>query len=154
MELVGKGSSWSGYERNGCFLNTGGPFADASYLSGLDFPDDGRGVAVTDWDQDGDLDVWFSNRTAPRLRLMLNQTSHDNSGRSVAFRLVGKSCNRDAIGAVLELEMDDQEHRFVRSVRAGEMFLSQSSKWVHFGLPDQASINKVTGPWPGGERSS
>ncbi|MDA0813315.1 MAG: ASPIC/UnbV domain-containing protein [Verrucomicrobia bacterium] len=154
MELVRKGSSWSGYERNCCFLNTGGPFADASHLSGLDFPDDGRGVAVTDWDQDGDLDIWFSNRTAPRLRLMLNQASHDNSGRSVAFRLVGKSCNRDAIGAVLELEMEDQEHRFVRSARAGEMFLSQSSKWVHFGLPDQALIKKVTVLWPGGERSS
>jgi tetratricopeptide (TPR) repeat protein len=154
MELVRKGSSWSGYERNCCFLNSGGPFADASYLSGLNFPDDGRGVAVTDWDQDGDLDLWFRNRTAPRLRLMLNQTSHDNSRRSVAFRLVGKSCNRDAIGAVLELEVENQEHRFVRSVRAGEMFLSQSSKWVHFGLPDQASIEKVTVLWPGGERSS
>ncbi|MCB1098546.1 MAG: ASPIC/UnbV domain-containing protein [Verrucomicrobiae bacterium] len=155
MDLVRKGSSWSGYERNCCFLNTGGPFADASYLSGLNFPDDGRGVAVTDWDQDGDLDLWFRNRTAPRLRLMLNQSaSGENASGSVAFHLTGKSCNRDAIGAVVELEVKDQEHRFVRSVRAGEMFLSQSSKWVHFGVPEGAMIDKVNVLWPGGERSS
>ena len=45
------GASWSGRERNCCFVNTtDGRFADASAVSGLDFADDGRSLVVTDWD--------------------------------------------------------------------------------------------------------
>lgn len=153
MQLVRKGASWSGYERNCCFLNMSGEFSVASHVSGLDYPDDGRGMAVTDWDQDGDLDLWFRNRTAPRLRLMLNQASNQGSRRSVAFRLTGTTSNRDAIGAIVELEVDGTERRFIRSVNAGDMFLSQSSKWVHFGFPDDAIVKSVKVLWPGGERS-
>ena len=153
MQLVRKGSSWSGYERNCAFLNTGGKFVASSHVSGLDFVDDGRGVAVSDWDQDGDLDLWFRNRTAPRIRLMLNSSSSGRPGRFVAFRLEGTRANRDAIGAVVELEVSGYDKRLIRSVRAGDMFLSQSSKWVHFGLPENASPKRVKVLWPGGERS-
>ena len=153
MQLVRKGSSWSGYERNCAFLNVGGKFVTSSHVSGLDFVDDGRGVAVSDWDQDGDLDLWFRNRTAPRIRLMLNSSSSGRPGRFVAFRLEGTKANRDAIGAVVELEVSGYDKRLIRSVRAGDMFLSQSSKWVHFGLPENASLKRVKVLWPGGERS-
>ena len=44
--LIRQGRSWSGRERNTCFLNTGdGEFVDASAVTGLDFPDDGRALA-------------------------------------------------------------------------------------------------------------
>ena len=80
-DMLGGGRSFSGRERNCCFLNTGygqsagNRFADISALSGLDFPDDGRAVALVDWDQDGDVDLWVSNRNAPRLRLLRNGCS-------------------------------------------------------------------------------
>ena len=154
MQQVREGSSWSGYERNCAFLNTGGQFAAASHVSGLNFSDDGRGLAVTDWDQDGDLDLWFRNRTAPRLRLMLNQSSPECASRHLAFRLTGTECNRDAIGAVVEVHLEGSDRRLVRSVRAGEMYLSQSSKWVHFGLPEDAKVTGVSVLWPGGVRSN
>ena len=157
MQQVRRGSSWSGYERNCSFLNTGGRFVGASHVSGLDFQDDGRGLAVTDWDQDGDLDLWFSNRTAPRLRLMLNQSSRQRPAQHVAFRLVGSECNRDAIGAVVELHLEHSGEpvpRLVRSVRAGDLFLSQSSKWIHFGVPENATVASVSVLWPGGSRSN
>ena len=154
MQLVRRGSSWSGYERNCCFLNLGGKYAEASHVSGLDFADDGRGLAVTDWDQDGDLDLWFRNRTAPRLRLLLNQASNEGVRRFVAFKLTGTTSNRDAVGAVVELRIaENSDQRFVRSVSAGDMFLSQSSKWVHFGLPEGAAVDHVRVLWPGGEIS-
>ncbi|OUV09449.1 MAG: hypothetical protein CBC46_13265 [Verrucomicrobiaceae bacterium TMED86] len=154
MQQVRDGSSWSGYERNCAFLNTGGQFADVSHVSGLNFSDDGRGIAVTDWDQDGDLDLWFRNRTAPRLRLMLNQSRPERASRHLAFRLTGTECNRDAIGAVVEVHLEGSDRRLVRSVRAGEMYLSQSSKWVHFGLPEDAKVTGVSVLWPGGVRST
>ena len=77
--MMHEGRSFSSHERNCVYLNTGsapaggGRFANISAISGLDFPDDGRAVALVDWDHDGDLDMWISNRNAPRLRLMRNE---------------------------------------------------------------------------------
>ena len=151
MRAVRHGTSWSGNERNRCLLNLSGKqFADASSISGLDFSDDGRAMAVCDWNRDGKLDLWLRNRTAPRLRLMIN---HAAGGESVAIRLQGVKCNRDGIGAVVE--MTHHEKPLIRSLRAGEMFLSQSSKWLHFGLgkvKKKKEPGEITVHWPGGEK--
>ncbi|MDE0891389.1 MAG: tetratricopeptide repeat protein [Planctomycetota bacterium] len=154
LELIRAGQSWSGKERHCIFLNTGtSSFADASAVSGLDFADDGRGLAPVDWDGDGDLDLWFTNRTGPRVRFLLNNS--ENNERYISFRLTGTGANRDAIGAEVELHLMDQEdRRYVRSLKAGSGFISQGSKWVHFGLPADAEISSVTVRWPGGEAKS
>ena len=150
MKAVRNGTSWSGHERNRCLLNfSGKEFADASSVSGLDFDDDGRGLAVTDWNRDGKLDLWLRNRSAPRLRLMLNQ---DAAGGFLALRLQGDSCNRDGIGAVVEVDCGSKP--LIRSVKAGEMFLSQSSKWLHFGLGSEEEIRAITVSWPGGKEET
>ena len=68
------GGSLSGRERNCAFLNSGeGHFATISSLSGFDFLDDARALALMDWDADGRMDFWVSNRTAPRVRFMKNE---------------------------------------------------------------------------------
>ncbi len=154
-ERLDEGLSFSGNERNCVFLNpgtAGGAFANASAVSGLDFPDDGRGVAFLDLEGDGDLDVAISNRTAPRLRLMRNELPA--GGRFVALYLEGDGAgtNRDAVGARVELETTDGILR--RSVRAGEGFLSQSSRWLHFGLGDGEPTGTVTVHWPGAGREA
>ena len=150
MDLIETGGSWSGRERNCCFLNTGrARFADVSAVTGLDFVDDGRAVAVADWDHDGDLDLWLGNRTAPRIRFMRNNIDHEN--RFLKVLLIGRRCNRDAIGARLELFLKGQpDRRHIRSVRAGDGFLSQSSRWVHFGLGKSTQIERLVVNWPGG----
>jgi hypothetical protein len=148
MTLVRNGYSWSGGERNRFFLNGGeGRFHEISHLSGLDQIEDGRGLAIVDWDQDGLLDLWYRNRTAPRLRLMHNQR---RSHPSVALRLEGTKCNRDAIGAVVEMKSSSADEHWVQSVRAGDLFLSQSSKWLHFGLGTNKSELTAKVLWPGG----
>ena len=117
-------------------------------MSGLDFPDDGRGLAFLDLEGDGDLDVAISNRTAPRLRLMRNELPAGD--RFVALRLGGNGAgtNRDAVGARVEVPTSSGTLR--RSVRAGEGFLSQSSRWLHFGLGDGEVSGPVRVSWPGG----
>ncbi len=149
--MMAEGRSFSGHERNCCFLNTGGErFADVSSATGLDFVDDGRAVALTDWDHDGDLDMWIANRTAPSVRFMRNDMNTAN--HFVAFKLVGKTCNRDAIGARVQLELDEAGGPpRVKTVEAGHGFLTQSSKWLHFGLGDAQSIRRLTVRWPGGQ---
>jgi len=150
--LVQAGSSHSGHERNCAFLNTSGRFADVSAISGLDFLDDARAVAPVDWDHDGDLDLWLSNRTGPQVRLMRNDAADRTA--SVAVRLVGRSINRDAIGARVELFRAGNETPLVRLLSAGTGFLAQGSKWVHFGLGNAKKIDRVVVVWPGGDRET
>ncbi len=167
-QMLAEGRSYSGRERNCCFLNTGGDprsggrFANISAASGLDSINDGRAIGLVDWDQDGDVDLWTSNRNAPRLRLMrndlINQGESDPTVRNhfVSIRLVGNATttNRDAIGARVEIvtaETTDSDRpiRTVQTLRAGEGFLSQSSKWLQFGLGKVDRIEKVVVNWPG-----
>ena len=85
--MIDSGRSFSGRERNCVFLNTrDGRFANLSAGSGLDFPDDGRALAVCDWDQDGDLDLWLSARTGPMLRFVRNDSGDGHN--FVAVRLI------------------------------------------------------------------
>ena len=107
-----------------------------------------------DWDHDGDLDIWLSNRTSPRLRFLRNEhcdrMAKDN-GNWVAVRLHGTRCNRDAIGARVTVNViGDNPTRMIRTLRAGEGYLSQRSKWLHFGLAPGNSIKSVDIRWPGG----
>jgi thiol-disulfide isomerase/thioredoxin len=170
FELVREGHSWSGHERNCVFLNCRGEvesskgrkveksFANISAVSGLDFADDGRAAALTDWDHDGDLDIWLRNRSGPRLRLMINRTAEHGGSRDAAFvalRLRGTLCNRDAIGARVEVIRDEPPAApLIQTLRAGDGFLSQSSKWLHFGLGAVTRIAAVRVRWPGGATES
>ena len=172
-EMVDQGRSFSGNERHCAFLNTGGGTADGdrfavvSALSGLDYPDDGRATARVDWDHDGDIDLWISNRNAPRLRFLRNDVRGSNHFLSIRLRGDGVGTNRDAVGARVEVitsepaELDSDQStgnreqrslQMIKSLRAGEGFLSQSSKWLHFGLGESALIEKVIVRWPGGGR--
>ena len=132
-------------ERNCFFINLGnGKFADISGLSGLDFPDDGRAISVTDWDNDGDLDLWITNRNAPRLRLMRNDTKEVNSFISLRLSGNGKTVNKDAIGARIEIINGNDSGKFkqIKTLRAGQGFLSQSSKWIPFALNETDECKK------------
>ncbi len=156
QQLMRAGTGFSGHERNCCFLNLGGHgFADVSPLSGFDFPEDGRGLSLTDWDHDGDLDVWLINRNSPQVRFLRNETNQ--SGPSLEVRLQGSESNRDAIGARVELTVRDQagqQRVLVQTVRAGDGFLSQSSKWLHWGLGQAARIEAMTVRWPAGNEET
>lgn len=156
--LMTRDYSWAGRQRNVTYLNLrNGHFADISHLSGFGFLDDGRALATTDWDGDGDLDVWIRNRTAPTLRFLRNMTRERAAEPGAAasgnhwllLRLVGTKCNRDAIGARVTIEIGGK--RLIDTVRAGEGYLAQSSHWVHFGLGAAEKVDTVRVRWPGGD---
>ena len=152
--MLTRGRSFSGRERNCCFLNLGTTddsaqrFADVSAVSGLDFIDDARAVIATDWDHDGDLDFWQTNREGPRLRFVKNQLNETKKTQWVAFELTGTTSNRDAIGAIVKLKTGDRE--ITRTLTAGDGFMSQSGKRIHFGLGNSDDLPlSVTVRWPG-----
>jgi len=151
--MMTRGRSFSGRERNCVFLNTGnsdGRFANISASSGIDLPDDGRALIATDWDHDGDLDVWISNRNAPRLRFFRNDVPSEHHHLTLRLRGTAPTTNCDAIGARVEVILSTGQ-ALIKTLRAGESFLSQSSKILHFGLGTAESIESVIVHWPGGE---
>ena len=148
QEYVRRGASFSGSESHVIFNNEEGSFKNVSSITGLDSKDDGRSVCLTDWDLDGDLDIWISNRSGPQIRFF--QNSNPSSGQGINIHLSGKSCNRDAIGARVILKARDNLPQ-TRTVTAGSGFLAQSSKTLHFGLAKEDVIEEIEIFWPGNE---
>ncbi|MSQ83553.1 MAG: tetratricopeptide repeat protein [Myxococcales bacterium] len=151
-DRVLRGQSFSGRERNCAFLNTKSDrFATVSAVVGFDAADDGRSIALTDWDQDGDVDIWVGNRSAPRLRLYRNDAA---DGRpSLSLDLQGTLANRDAIGARVTVRARSGGEPLlplVRSVRAGDGFLGQHGKTVVVGLGEATAVDTVEVLWPSG----
>jgi Tfp pilus assembly protein PilF/peroxiredoxin len=146
-ELIRSDATWSGFERNVFYANNrDGTFSDVSGAIGLDFPEDGRAFALSDFDHDGRLEVLLKNRNGPQVRLLKNVMTE--LGSSIAFRLRGTKSNYDAIGAVLTLETESG--RQTRMLQAGSGFLSQHSKEIFFGLGEAKGTLKASIRWPSG----
>jgi hypothetical protein len=140
--------SLNGYERNGLFRNNGdGTFTDVGWVHGADRIEDGRGVAIFDFDRDGRLDVALRNYRHPA-GLLRNSGA---MGHWVSFELVGTRSNRDAVGARIRVRTGDTWQ--TRVVAAGSGYLSGSSLRQHFGLGDASTVDEVEISWPSGLRS-
>lgn len=144
--MLREGASWSGRERNKVFWNSrDGRFADVSALSGLDLKHDARAAARVDWDGDGLEDLVVVSRNSPRVRVFRNRTPE--AGSSMALWLEGAGANRDAVGARIEVHVEDEPVRLA-AVRSGEGYLAQSSRWIHIGLGGAERVERVVVRWP------
>jgi tetratricopeptide (TPR) repeat protein/peroxiredoxin len=145
-ESIRSDLSWSGFERNVCFLNNrDGTFTDAAGVLGLDFLDDSRSFVFADIDHDGRQEIVLKNRSGPQLRVLRNAMQH--IGHSISFILRGEKSNRDAIGAAITVESGG--HRQTKYLQAGSGFLGQHSKELFFGLGESDAV-RATVRWPSG----
>jgi hypothetical protein len=106
----------------------------------------GRGLAVADFDRDGDLDLLLTTNNGPAYLYRNDQLA---GNRSIRLHLVGTKSNRDAIGATVRLHCNGQIQS--RLVRSGSSYLSQSELPVTFGIGKQDQIEKITIDWPSGK---
>ncbi len=105
----------------------------------------GRGLASFDFDGDGDHDLLFTH-VNQNVALLSNDTK--TSGRWWSLDLVGNSSNRDGVGARVIVE--SQKRKLLRQVNGGGSYLSQNPYTVHWGLPADEAVEKVTIYWPSG----
>ncbi len=131
------------------FQNVGGQtFRDVAASVGAAFatPKIARGLALGDFDRDGDLDVLLTTNAGPAY-LYRNDVPAGN--RSIRFYLEGRQSNRDAIGTVVHVY--DDAGRQTQMVKSGSSYLSSSALALTFGVGRQASVRRVVVYWPSGK---
>ncbi|MBP6826863.1 MAG: VCBS repeat-containing protein [Saprospiraceae bacterium] len=108
------------------------------------------GMAIADYDNDGDLDFYTNGSTEGRA-LFRNATLAGTRAWA-AFTLEGTQSNRSAIGATLRLKakIGGSDVWQIRQVSAHNSFQSQNDLRQHFGLNDATVIDSLEVRWPSG----
>ena len=132
------------HTRNTLFHHDGAALTWTTVPSRLD-DGIGRGVAFGDFDNDGDVDVLQGNVGGSAVLL---RNDSPRRGHWFATRLSGRISNRDALGARVDLELDDFVAR--GEVRRNDSFESSSDPRLHFGLGATATVRRATITWPSG----
>jgi enediyne biosynthesis protein E4 len=123
-----------------------GRFSDVSAEAGPGILEivPGRGCAVGDYDNDGDLDV-VVNCVNDVPQLLRCDSELKNSW--IKLKLVGTRSNRSAIGARVICEAEGR--RQMDEVRSGGSYISQNDLRIHFGL-GAAHEAVIEVRWPSG----
>ncbi|RMG55880.1 MAG: CRTAC1 family protein, partial [Acidobacteria bacterium] len=98
-----------------------------------------------DIDNDGDLDVLVNNIDGPPT-LLYNQG--DRRHHAVMIRLIGRTSNRDGIGARVAVKIGSLVQ--IDEVRSGGSYLSQNDLRLHFGLGEHDGVDVIEIRWPSG----
>ncbi len=133
--------------------NRDGTFTNIADTLGVDDHHVARGMAMGDYDNDGDLDMLvvvvnkflFEPDYYEHIILYRNDLNNDHNWLKV--KLTGVENNRDGFGAHLLLKAGGRT--LMREVGGGSSHASQHSSIVHFGLEDIAEIDSLIIRWPG-----
>lgn len=107
-----------------------------------------RGVAIGDYDKDGDQDLLLTENNGPA-HLWRNDSESKNYLR---VNLLGVKSNKDGIGSKVFLYIN--EYKIERLIRTGSSYLSQSEKTAVFGLGDHDMIDSLSIYWPSGKKET
>jgi hypothetical protein len=130
------------------YRNNGrGKFIDVSDQLGVDFGVRrvSRGVAVGDFDNDGDLDILINNNGQPPQLLRCDISNPNNW---LVLKLIGTKSNRQGIGARVKVASGDLV-QYAQSM-GGTSYCSSHDKRLFFGLGRRAKVDSIEIRWPSG----
>jgi len=154
--------SWNGYETNVLLRNRGivvregrniPVFSDVAMALGTDDPGDARGIALLDFDHDGDLDIAINHNPGDTGRTsdipaILYENRVGQKRNWLAIDLEGVKSNRDAVGAKIQLVAGKLS--LFRHVQGGSAYAGQMTQRIYFGLDQQERVDSLTVTWPSG----
>jgi hypothetical protein len=129
---------------NRLYRNNGnGTFSDIAPALNLASPPDPFGTGFCDYDGDGDIDVFLATHFGNKLLRCDGVANH-----FIRISLVGTVSNRNAIGAVVQCQV--QELSAFQRVDGGHGMGDTDSRTLGFGLGDYAGPFEITVSWPSG----
>jgi len=134
------------------YLNDGGPDYSFTKVTTGDIVNDGGntfGVALGDYDNDGHLDAFATNRLGQN-NFLYNNDGNVNSW--INIRLVGTVSNTTAIAAKVSIKalISGSGKWQWREITAQSGYNSQNSLNAEFGLGDATIIDSLVVRWPSG----
>jgi hypothetical protein len=138
-------------QRDLLYHNESGAFRDVSAESGPAFQIKhvGRGAAVGDFDNDGDLDIVVSNcGQAPNLI----RNDGGNRNHWLAIKARGRESNSFGIGARVKVEAGGRAQ--IKEIYSAGSYLSSSDLRLYFGLGREGRATRVEISWPSGKRQT
>jgi len=105
----------------------------------------GRTLALLDWNRDGRVDLIGNHLDGP-IVLLQNDTP---SQSWLQVELVGVISERDAIGAEVRVNVDDEQWTSWQT--GGDGYMCTNEPFVQFGLGNCQSIDRLQVRWPSGQ---
>ncbi len=131
------------------FENVGGKFRDVTARGGpaLQAERIGRGLAVADFDNDGNLDVAITSLGQHPVLLRNQGAPH---GNWIILRAKGKKSNRFGLGATVRVQTSQGVQ--VREINNVASYLSSNDIRLHVGVGAAPIIQQIEILWPSGTR--
>jgi hypothetical protein len=137
-------------QRNRLMENLGGGrFAEAGLEpgDGFDLMQNSHGLAVADYDNDGDLDLLFTNLDEPPT-LLRNDSA---TGNWLMVRVIQAEGSATILGTLVTIKAGGRSQW--RDVSSGGSYMSTHDPRLHFGLGEAAIAEQVTITWPDGSET-
>ncbi|MCO8123786.1 FG-GAP-like repeat-containing protein [Stieleria sp. TO1_6] len=108
----------------------------------------GRTLAQADFDGDGRVDL-LANHLDANVALLKNDT---DAGNWIQLELIGTTSDRNAVGAVAEIIVDDET--LSAWVTGGDGYMCSNQPVLHIGLGDHDQVDQLIIHWPSGNVQS
>lgn len=112
-------------------------------------PRSGRGAALLDFDNDGDMDIIISHVDLQATAVLLENQSN-NGNHWVGIELEGENGVASIIGARVQLYTGNQSQTNI--YQWATSYLSSHDPRMHFGIGNHTAVDSLAVDWSGGQR--